>query len=164
MDAVIRPLEQSDIRAVQQVAQESWHHTYEGVIPRHIQDTFLTEAYSDLNMQRRLDRGGVWVAENQDGIVGFANLTPINDHNEAELVAIYILPDHIGFGIGTKLLQSGVSELKGLQRLYVEVEKENEVGLKFYEAKGFNVLKEYDDVFAGHTLKTLQMVKDYEEV
>ncbi|GAA0454335.1 GNAT family N-acetyltransferase [Alkalibacillus silvisoli] len=164
METMIRSLEKSDIRALQHVAKESWHYTYERIIPRRIQDTFLKQAYSDENMERRLDRGGIWVAENQNGIVGFLNLTPVNDHGESHLVAIYLLPEHLGYGTGTKLLQTGLNQLQGLKRLYVDVEKENEIGLRFYEAKGFHVIKEYDEDFEGYTLKTLQMVKEFEEV
>ncbi|AOC92143.1 hypothetical protein BARD7_02678 [Bacillus amyloliquefaciens] len=40
MKPMIRAMKASDIKQVRQVAERSWH-TYEGIIPRHIQDQFL---------------------------------------------------------------------------------------------------------------------------
>ncbi|QBG57474.1 GNAT family acetyltransferase [Bacillus amyloliquefaciens] len=40
MKPVIRAMKASDIKQVRQVAERSWHHTYEEIIPRHIQDQF----------------------------------------------------------------------------------------------------------------------------
>lgn len=47
MTYIIREMKQEDIHAVQSVAKIAWHDTYEGIIPREIQDSFLDEAYSD---------------------------------------------------------------------------------------------------------------------
>ncbi|WP_411955230.1 N-acetyltransferase family protein [Alkalibacillus sp. S2W] len=162
MSVTVRALDQNDFQSVREVAQTSWHDTYDDILPRHVQDAFLTEAYNDYNMQQRLMRGGFWVAEDENGIIGFSNFTPVNEQGDADLVAIYMHPDHIGQGIGSMLLQTGIQQLMSLRYLYVDVEKENEVGMRFYEAKGFKVVKEFDEVFAGHTLSTVRMVLELE--
>ncbi|MDQ0160233.1 GNAT family N-acetyltransferase [Alkalibacillus salilacus] len=162
MSVTVRALDQNDFQSVREVAQASWHDTYDGILPRHVQDAFLIEAYNDYNMQQRLMRGGFWVAEDENGIIGFSNFTPVNEQGDADLVAIYMHPDHIGQGIGSMLLQTGIQQLMSLRYLYVDVEKENEVGMRFYEAKGFKVVKEFDEVFAGHTLSTVRMVLELE--
>nr|WP_223155187.1 GNAT family N-acetyltransferase [Alkalibacillus aidingensis] len=156
---MIRKMMELDLKQVQHVARKSWHDTYEGIIPREVQDQFLDQAYSDENMRRRLEHGGVWVAEADGVVTGFANFSPVNRDGQAVLAAIYLLPESQGHGIGTKLLNAGLEGLTGLRQLYVEVEKDNQKGLKFYEARGFEVVEEYDDEFAGHILKTLKMVK-----
>lgn len=162
VSVTVRALDQNDFQSVREVAQASWHDTYDGILPRHVQDAFLIEAYNDYNMQQRLMRGGFWVAEDENGIIGFSNFTPVNEQGDADLVAIYMHPDHIGQGIGSMLLQTGIQQLMSLRYLYVDVEKENEVGMRFYEAKGFKVVKEFDEVFAGHTLSTVRMVLELE--
>ena len=41
---MIRNMTEQDVLAVQQVATETWHTTYEGIMPRPIQDVFLQQA------------------------------------------------------------------------------------------------------------------------
>ncbi|PWW26868.1 hypothetical protein DFO73_10931 [Cytobacillus oceanisediminis] len=56
------------------------------------------------------------------------------------------------------MLQKGIDDLYGIKEIYINVEKDNKIGKTFYEAKGFEVVKEFDDEFDGHTLKTVRMV------
>lgn len=56
------------------------------------------------------------------------------------------------------MLQQAVKELEGLKAIYINVEKDNTIGMNFYKAKGFEVVEEFDDNFDGHILKTVRMV------
>lgn len=85
MTYVIREMKQEDIHAVQSVAKIVWHDTYEGIIPREIQDSFLDEAYSDEKMKYRLENTHLFVAEEEGEVIGFANFSPVRLQNEAEL-------------------------------------------------------------------------------
>ncbi|HDR7611732.1 TPA: GNAT family N-acetyltransferase [Bacillus mycoides] len=158
MTYVIREMKQEDIYAVQSVAKIAWHDTYEGIIPRVIQDNFLNEAYSDEKMKYRLENTHLFVAEEEGEVIGFANFSPIRLQNEAELGAIYLLPDQQGKGIGTALLQKGITTLKGIRKMYIHVEAENEKGKRFYEAKGFAALEQFEEDFEGHLMQTIRMV------
>ncbi len=60
-------------------------------------------------------------------------------------------------GIGTALLEKGVQQLEGATNLTVCVEKANTIGMHFYQAKGFQFIEEFDDLFDGHMLKTVRM-------
>ncbi|MFX3622848.1 MAG: N-acetyltransferase family protein [Ectobacillus sp.] len=160
MDWTIRKMEQKDIARVQQVAKISWHATYEGIIPYEVQENFLQVAYSHDMMQKRLEGSLIFVAEFAGGIVGFANFSLVTAKGEAELAAIYILPEYQGGGIGTALLKEGIKNLDGIKEIYINVEKENKIGRTFYEAKGFQVIGEFDDDFDGHILQTVRMVLD----
>ncbi|MNY41495.1 Mycothiol acetyltransferase [compost metagenome] len=75
-----------------------------------------------------------------------------------ELSAIYLEPEYQGKGIGSALLQEGIIHSAGAKEVYVNVERDNEVGRQFYEAKKFIKVTEFDDEFDGHILKTLRMV------
>lgn len=153
----IRKMSQKDIKKVQDIARESWHATYEGIIPLHIQDNFLNAAYSTEMMERRLHESLVYVAEADQQVVGFANYSPINQQGEVELAAIYIYPDFQDSGIGTALFQKGINDIDGVKAIFVDVEKENKIGTTFYIAKGFEVIETFDDDFDGHLLKTVRM-------
>ncbi|AUJ76338.1 GNAT family N-acetyltransferase [Bacillus siamensis] len=156
---VIRAMKASDIKQVRQIAERSWHHTYEGIIPRHIQDQFLESAYHDEMMERRLRHSLFLVAEEKEGRhLGFANATPVQKDGKAELAAIYIDPDCQGSGIGTALLKECIRQSGGIKELYVHAEKENRPALSFYQAKGFQWVCEFEEDFKGHTLQTVKLV------
>lgn len=153
---LIRKMTVEDIPQVQQVAGTSWHHTYNGIIPRHIQDNFLATAYNDENMVRRVERSHAFVALVEAQVVGFANFSYVKDDGKSELAAIYLLPEAQGKGLGTKLLEQGLA-LPNVQAIELSVEKDNASGMNFYIAKGFKQIDAYKEDFAGHELDTVRM-------
>lgn len=158
MNWMIRKMKEYDIPAVQAIAKKTWSATYEGIIPSKIQENFLNAAYSTERMIYRLNHSLLLVAEVKERVVGFANYTFVNSKGEAELGAIYIYPEFQGAGIGTALLVEGVNELEGIKEIYIDVEEDNEIGKTFYEARGFQVVRTFEDDFDGHLLNTIRMV------
>ncbi|ATH93126.1 GNAT family acetyltransferase [Bacillus glycinifermentans] len=158
MEFQVRPMEKKDIPQVQHVAKTSWHHTYEGIIPGGVQEKFLASAYNDHRMEERLERSFLYVSEAEGNIVGFANFSGVNEKKEAYLAAIYLYPEYQGKGIGTALLHEGIKRLKDAGKIFVDVEKDNQIGITFYKAKGFEVVSEYDEDFEGHILRNVRMV------
>lgn len=158
MMATIRTMHDEDIQQVQDVAVKSWNATYDGIIPVEIQEKFLKAAYNDERMKQRLERSFMFVAEIEGSVVGFANYSPVSDDGKVELGAIYLYPEYQGKGIGSALLQQGINDLDGIKEIYINVVKDNQIGKSFYDAKDFQVVKEFDDDFDGHTLKTVRMV------
>ena len=157
MDFSIRSMTKEDITLVQHVASVSWQSTYDGVIPIEIQERFLTHAYSETMMDKRMEHSIVLVAELSDTIVGFANFTHVDEKGMSELAAIYLSPESQGKGIGTALLTCGIDCLRGVKRIAVTVEKENERGKRFYTSKGFHELHEFEEDFDGHLLQSIRM-------
>jgi ribosomal protein S18 acetylase RimI-like enzyme len=158
MEFTIRKMQKNDIQQVQQVAKKSWNTTYKGIIPLAIQENFLSSAYNDDMMQKRLEVSYLYVSEVEGKVVGFVNFSSVKEDGEAELGAIYLYPEYQGKGIGTALLQEGINNLKDVKKVFINVEKDNTIGTKFYEAKGFEVVSEFDDNLNGHITKMLRMV------
>ncbi|MEY9977647.1 ribosomal protein S18 acetylase RimI-like enzyme [Lysinibacillus sp. RC79] len=156
MLSIIRHMQKNNIIFVQEIAKKSWHHTYEGIIPHEIQNRFLQVAYSRDRLLDRIENSLFLVAILDESIVGFANFSNVVD-GEAELYSIYLLPETQGKGIGTALLQEGIKMLPDLTSLLVCVEKENTIGMNFYQAKGFKKIEEFDELFDGHLLKTVKL-------
>ncbi|MDX8288699.1 GNAT family N-acetyltransferase [Metabacillus indicus] len=154
----IRKMQLEDIEQVQDVAKTTWNATYEGIIPTEIQENFLKSAYNNEMMKQRLEHSILFVSEADGKVVGFANFSPVTEDGKVELGAIYLYPEEQGKGIGSALLQKGIKDIDGVNEIYINVEKENNIGKRFYEAKGFEVIKEFDDDFDGHILKTVRMV------
>jgi ribosomal protein S18 acetylase RimI-like enzyme len=159
MNIIIRKMHYEDTKPVQSIAKTTWNATYEGIIPLEVQNNFLKSNYSDESMIQRIERSIVYVAEVEGKVVGFANYSTVRDGGKVELAAIYLYPEFQGKGIGTALIQQAVKELKGIKEIYINVEKDNKIGMNFYEAKGFEIVKESDLEFDGHILKQVRMVK-----
>ena len=73
MEVIIRKMRKEDITSVQYVAKMSWYDTYEGIIPRSVQNRFLSEAYSNKRLLWRLRNSFIYVATIDEKIVGYAN-------------------------------------------------------------------------------------------
>ncbi|MDQ0207695.1 GNAT family N-acetyltransferase [Alkalicoccobacillus murimartini] len=155
---IIRKATTEDSFAVQQIAYTTWHHTYKDMIPLDIQNQFLSEAYSDKAMNYRVKR--IIVAEVNETVIGFTDFSIGEDGRKAMLLSLYILPDFQGNGAGTALFEHGISELKDVVRLDVDVEKENEPALEFYKGKGFELEEEITELFYGHKVHTVKLSLD----
>lgn len=158
MSIHIREMKPKDIEAVQGVAKASWETTYAGIIPLEIQEKFIEKAYSFDMMHKRIEASFLYVAVHKGEIIGFANFSPVKQGGIAEMGAIYLLCEYQGKGIGTDLLREGIKKLIGVHSLFIDVEKENEIGVAFYQAKGFKTHSEFEDDLYGHKSKMIRMV------
>lgn len=102
---MIRNMTEQDVLSVQQVAAETWHTTYEGIIPRPIQDAFLQQAYEESRLLQRLQHGFFYVVETEGTVEGFAHFSPVVN-GMVTLYAIYIHPALQGKGVGTAFYKS----------------------------------------------------------
>lgn len=157
---MIRKMVKSDIEAIQHIAAISWHATYDGIIPSDVQKQFLQQAYATERLEQRLEQTNMYVAVEEDEIIGYAAFSSVRHDGEVELSAIYVLPSKQGQGVGSKLLTHGILELQP-RAIYANVEKENLGGRQFYDAKGFNVAASFEEPFLQHTLKTLTYRKEF---
>lgn len=157
MKFIIRKMDENDCKQVQQVATTSWHDTYNGIIPLTIQNHFLKLAYNEEMLLHRVKTSYFFIAEVDDQMVGFANFSYLRKSENVELIAIYLLKEFHGKGIGSALLNEAIQFIEGLKKIYVTVEKENQSGFTFYQAKGFEIISEFDDLFDGHLLKSVRM-------
>ena len=71
-------------------------------------------------------------------VVGFA-ATRVQDPETVELAGIVVLPEAIGTGVGTPLLEAAEKSGRsgGATRMTVRTEADNERALGFYRSKGF---------------------------
>lgn len=159
MNYKVRLAEREDFTAIQDVVYTSWHDTYEGIIPRNIQDDFLSESYSNKTMEQRIEYSHLYVVESDKRIEGFANFSPVSNEGISILYAVYLYPDMQGKGMGAKLLEYAIDELSPAV-IHLNVEKENKKGMSFYQTKGFQIISEFAEDLSGHTLYTCKMELD----
>ena len=157
MSILIRSATTEDTQGIQRVATESWHATYEGIIPRAIQNNFLAYAYSEAVIEHRTNTSLFLVAEKDHEVVGFANFTTGPETKVAELAALYMIPTAQREGIGTALLNAGMQKLFDACYIELTVEKENTQGQLFYKSQGFYVTEEFEENLEGHMLQSIRM-------
>lgn len=155
----IREAIATDAPAVQRVARAAWHAVYDDIVgPAEVDETvdswydpdrlvaddvaaddrpfLVAEREHPSSSGGQGEGGGAAAAA---GVVGFAEAAAGDDPGVWQLYRLYVHPDSWGEGIGTALLEgveAAVAE-RGVERFRVEVHADNEVGVGFYEARGF---------------------------
>ena len=159
----VRPVEQNDVESIVSVAREAWTHTYGTIYPRETIELFISSAYSHDRLSSAISRDSeravrlFHAALNEDGkIIGYSQSRPDSDNgNTFELLRIYTLPNHLGTGVGTALLDYLFANCPDITELSAWVESENRLGRTFYEHHGFEIADEKEEDFFGY--RTLQI-------
>ena len=155
-----------DCRAVAEAHVQSWRESFVGIVPQAFLDKMSVEKRAQA-FEKRLpdadDAYRMYVAEAAErGVVGFADFGEPREMiagYEAELYAIYLLPEFQRKGIGEKLFNLGVEFLigRGKNSMYL-LALEISPYRSFYEKMGGRIIgKEqieiegvmYDEVIYG---------------
>ncbi|WP_147804978.1 GNAT family N-acetyltransferase [Alkalicoccus halolimnae] len=145
-----------DIQDIRDIAVQSWHDTYEGIIPREVQDTYLDKAYSKERLEESIDKANMFVCEKAGHTIGFASYF-YDSPFTAEVSAIYVLPGAQREGVGSALMRHLWSHMQNVKELYIDVESGNEKAENFYLMSGFELETEFEEVFEGHRLRTKRL-------
>lgn len=132
----IRDADIDDVREIQRVAWITWDHTYRDSIPEEVRTEFLCRAYSDESLLQRIVNDVFLVAVRDDEVFGFADFGTVSE-GEAELAAIYVLPEMQGEGLGSRLLDAGLSKFSANTRFVLSVERQYE-GETLLRGPGFS--------------------------
>jgi GNAT superfamily N-acetyltransferase len=150
IDIRIRRASVDDAVAIARVRVESWRTTYRGMIPQAYLDGMSVEASAtlwDRTLSAQSPRSQVFVAEDADGVLGFAAgaVLPEAKHGfDAELAAIYLKPAYQRLGLGSKLLGVTAAALVAQQvaGMIVWVIAGNKGARAFYEGHGAELIVE----------------------
>ena len=143
-----------DLAAVARVYVRSWRHAYRGIVPQDFLDT-LSEGFWQLGLEQSVDR--TFVAREGGEIVGVCTYGPARVEAFAgwgEVVSLYVQPERMGRGIGSKLLDPALDALaiEGYEN-YLWVLADNAPARAFYEKRGFQLLERENAVeIAGERL------------
>lgn len=155
----------ADARAITRINALAWREAYADLLPDEVIAQFGADP-SDEQLREyadRLahDRDGIHLAESDGAPRGYSYVRWGEDtksfvgENEAGLKEIYVEPDYWGEGIGTALLERGIDALpENVERLRLEMLDGNEVGHRFYAARGFDRTGSSEFEIAGETYPT----------
>jgi diamine N-acetyltransferase len=153
MNAVVfrlSPYERKHAAAIRGLALEAWRFTYSEIFTQQEIEEYVSKFYSDENnllaeqqISQNLLRYSVAI-DDKERLIGFQTSSISMLH--AELTRIYILPEKIGTGLGTALLNDSEQffQQNGFRSYQVKVHRYNTIGQKFYQRKGFTLIGEDD--------------------
>jgi ribosomal protein S18 acetylase RimI-like enzyme len=140
----IRRATAADARSIAEVHVASWRHAYRGLLPDGSLDRQSVERREASWREAFRDRrSGVFVAEEEGRVVGFASFGPSRDRDAGpevgEIPAIYVDPSVVGAGVGRALLGAAIGALReaGYRRATLWVLEANGHARRFYERAGW---------------------------
>jgi len=159
----VRDLE--DVRAVEDVNRRAWREAYDGIFPHDVLERLTAEPTAG-ELRHRFDRLSAWtgetlVAEAGGEVVGYAvvrwgDVEEYVPEGDAWLKELYVDPTLWGEGAGTTLVEHAAAATPAeTTGLVASMLAGNEVGERFYEARGFEEIDAWEDEIAGETYPTV---------
>ena len=138
---LIRKVKYEDIEQIVDINIKDWKREYKGII----NDNIL----NNLDRNKKIEKwkqhyniGNVIVAEENGKVLGYCryddNVDYKNTEIDSEIIAIYVDCDNLGNGIGRKLVEYVMKDLKAKNRtkMIIWCLEKNENARKFYEKMG----------------------------
>jgi len=149
-ETIIRPATPADAAAIAEVRVNAWRTTYKGMIPAAYLAAMKVEdsaALWEKILAASPNATSVFVAANEDGIVGFAsgNMLAEPKHGlDAELSAVYLVQAAQRAGVGQRLVAAvaAAQRAHGATGLIAWVIAGNKAARAFYEKLGAELLIE----------------------
>jgi ribosomal protein S18 acetylase RimI-like enzyme len=130
-----------EIRGKAYVHWKGWHEAYPGLVSQEYLDKLTLEkcekmAYSWTD--------GILIAKDGERVVGFVGYGDRGEEapDVGEIFALYVLSEYYGTGVGQKLMEAGLEQLKGYPAVCLWVLKDNGRAIRFYEKCGFRATGE----------------------
>ncbi|SEN97278.1 GNAT family N-acetyltransferase [Actinacidiphila rubida] len=142
----IREMTGADVEAVSGIRVRGWRWAYAGIVPQSYLDAMDPEAdaaWRRETLARSAGRVRNLLAVVDGAPVGWAAFGPYrgepDDAGDGELYALYVVPEHVGTGVGRALTSEVVRQTAelGRTRLLLWVLAENARARRFYAAAGF---------------------------
>lgn len=162
----VRPLEnKTDLRGALRTNGRAWNAAYDDIVSESVIQRIASspsEDHIDALFERIHARRYFVAVDETDTVRGYAYFRWGDDQTkefvgstEAGLKEIYVDPDYWGRGIGTALLERGLDELPDSgTALKLEALSENELGKRFYTARGFEPLAETTTTIVDESYST----------
>jgi ribosomal protein S18 acetylase RimI-like enzyme len=143
---MIRDALPKDAKSIANVHVSSWQHAYLSLMPADFLSSLTAtlpkrEAYWAHAIESK--ESDVLVSEVDGNVIGWISVGPCRDEDKSgaeagEVMAIYVLAEYWGKGIGAQLWASGLKRLvdQGYKLVTLWVLAENERAVRFYQGLG----------------------------
>ena len=136
MSVIIKKMEtDEEIRGKARVACQAWHETYPGLISQDYLDTVTVEKCEKAAYDHPWN---TFVAKDGERVVGFVFFgEDKEDRSVGEIFALYVLKEYYGTGLGRRLMDTALEQLKDCPVVRLWAVKGNVRAIRFYEKCGF---------------------------
>jgi GNAT superfamily N-acetyltransferase len=136
----IRRAEPADAEALAHLHLDVWDDAYTGLMPQGILDDRRAKVDERVERWRGIlaQNQSTWVAEDANGLIGFASTGPARDNDIddlLELYALYVRASYWGTGVGYAMFE----DIVGDRAAYLWVLATNQRAIGFYERQGFRL-------------------------
>ena len=137
MEILIKRAEtEPEIRGKAFVAWAAWHQTYPGMIRQSYLNELTLQKFEKVAYT---SPDPLLVAKDRSRVVGFVSYGHRDGEppETGEVFALYVLLKYQGRGIGRRLLEAALAQLKDYEQIYLWTLKENRRAIRFYQKCGF---------------------------
>lgn len=138
MQITIKKMEtDNEIKGKAFVHFKSWQEAYTGIVDQSFLDKRTIEKCEEMAVNT-VDN--TIVAKDGERVVGFVQYGKYNYgdlENAGEIIALYVLADYYGKGIGHLLMQEAMQYLSDYPQIALFVKKDNQRAINFYTRYGF---------------------------
>ena len=115
---------------------KAWHEAYAGIISQEYLNNLTLEKCERMAFSWP---DNIMVAKENDKVIGFVCYGDRGEEapDVGEIFALYVLADYYGKGVGRKLMDAGLEQIKHYSQVNLWVLKENVRAIRFYEKCGF---------------------------
>lgn len=157
-DVIIRDMLPEDIDGKGTVHYQSWQETYQGIVDANYLEWLSEERCREIAHRWPQNTA---VAVVGDKVVGFGCWSPCqNDPTAAELVALYVLEEYKGGGLGRRLADYCLEKVSEYKVVVLWVLEKNYHAIGFYEHYGFVKTGERTERKLGTPVSCISMAKN----
>jgi ribosomal protein S18 acetylase RimI-like enzyme len=136
----VRAASAEDCPSIAAIHVLTWQRIYRGIMSDGFLDNLRPAQREPMwNRTLKKGRGQVHVCLGSAGVVGFSSAGPCRDSPaDAEIYALYVLPDQWGAGVGRALFLASCEAMQacGFEYLVLWVATRNDLARAFYERAG----------------------------
>ena len=138
MNIIIKRMEtDEEIKGKAFVHFQSWQEAYSGIVKQAYLDERTIEKCEEMAVNTM---DNTIIAKDGERVVGFVQYGKYNYgdlENAGEIIALYVLADYYGKGIGYRLMQEAMQYLSDYPYIVLFVIKDNQRAIDFYTRYGF---------------------------
>ena len=153
--------ENDDYSAIRNIYERSWKFAYKGIIPQDYLDNIPKTKWGGNILKNGRTEIGAFIDGKIVGTASFCSSRWEKFNSCGEVVTIYLLPEYMGKGIGTMLMDACVQELQllGFTTIILWVLEDNYRARRFYEKYGYICTDDFmDDVIGGKKLREVMYI------
>lgn len=171
MEVTIREALPQDAGKISEIYAASWKHAYRGLIPQAYLDNLRNDYWSAAFLEwiegEKISVSLVCVENRPVGAVAYGKSRWNEEEAMGEIISIYIHPDWVSKGYGTKLIRHALARLKkqGYRQCCLWAIQDNLPARRFYEKNGFHCdQREHKMEIMGQTITDVHFVASLENM